>query len=178
MVKVSKGSTLLEVMLYAAVNAGLIIIVFITITLIQRTMLEQKNLRKQLVENTIVFDLLRRDIMSARGYPSCWDATLLYFEQELLDARSTPYQRWIGWHIVHHKTKHGINRIEGIYDVSAKKWHSKKKTDFFPCSITTLSHTLLYAKNNLIKAVNIQYGTKKESSKNFLITLRNRSMEH
>ncbi len=173
--KMKQAFILLEVMLYATINALLIITVFTVIACIQRTMLEQKYLRIQLNNNNTVIHLLQRDLMSAHYQPQSWAQEAIIFKRNIFDQQANPYQSSIGWQ----PKKNGLNRIEGTYSVTTKQWLSKKKTDFFPCSITSMTHTKHYNQShNSITAVTISYQTitmpkAPPITKFFLVSLRN-----
>ncbi len=172
--------TIIEVTLYTAINTILVIIIFSVVTNIQKTMLEQQNIRTYAIQDTLVLSLLWRDIISASCNSSLWEREKLIFKREIYDQQGKEVETWIGWECCNQASKRGLNRIEGLYNHQEHRWLHKKKTDFFGCSLTDIAHNMLISpKTALVTGVTMSYASNAVPDSNskkmtFFIALRNR----
>lgn len=154
----SPAFTLLEIMLYMVIQSILLLAVLTVVTQVQKTIIQQKNVRSQILNNRLVLDLIERDIISASCQEHDWQTHKLIFKQETIDQHNRLTLSWISWEPCTLHNKSGIKRIEGLFDPVLHVWRSKKKTDFFDCTIIRLTHALIHdSKTNTIKATKLIY---------------------
>lgn len=170
--RLQQGFTLVEVMLYAAINSVLILGMCTVSVLLHQRMIAQRLLRQQVVYNHLIITLLQRDLMQAEHRVAGWDKEWLVFAVKTLNNKFQPIMTWVGWEC----RPQGVARIAGDYDVVSRRWLIKKKTDLFACSITSLNHTRYSGYEGTIKGVRIVYRTRERADNAYehVIALRNR----
>jgi len=168
-----KAFTLVELLLY------LFFLTILTLGIFTFFVTNQKRIEKHAVfcenniRDTLVLDLLKRDLICACSQRSDWNSSDMIFKKEMLDEQGNKYPVWVGWKVV----DCGIWRIEGHYDIRIRQW-SQKNINFFGCSIT---HLALEIKpddaQRDVEFVVIKYAQKMPEQKKVieeLIRLRNR----
>ena len=113
----SKGFTLIELIIYLAIFSIFSLLAFGYISTFYRKIFTEINENKKIIRRSIVFDLLKRDLVSASPNCSYWNEKKFVFRKKHLNGQFTD----ISWQM----RKDGVYRLLGKYDFVKKKWIKK-----------------------------------------------------
>jgi hypothetical protein len=169
--KFQKSFTLVELLVYIAVTSIFIPMLFSTFSRTLCENIKNKSFHTKVIRNSLVMDLVRRDLMSASLGSNDWDTRRCIFKKKFIEGVGTPSESWIGWS---GREGVGLVRLRGEYSKNSRCW-IKKETQTFGCSIKDLSISISSqdARGNIL-AVSVCYLFFDSEHKEDRISLRNR----
>jgi hypothetical protein len=148
--KQSHAFTLLHVVTSLSLVTILGLTVFYTVNQIQLHMLRQKIYCYQTIRDTLMLDVLKRDLQSMSCYPQFLKKSDNSYKIISLSGNGLPQTADIAWQ----PTIGGFNRIKGRYDSTGDQW-IKKRTTFFESTIQQLGLQPII-EEGIVKAVDLQ----------------------
>jgi len=116
-----KAFSLIELFLYVGGASFFAILILSHFSSIQNKIIIDNKKNDLIIKNSIVLDLLRRDLYSASWNLQDWDEQNFVFRKKLLDKSGQEYVVCVGYSF----DKNGIKRIEGEYNFITKNWLKK-----------------------------------------------------
>ena len=122
--RITDGFTLIELVIYLAIFSIFSLLIFGYISTFYKKVFVDFKENKKIIRNSIVFDLLKRDLVCAKEDCNYWNEKDFVFRKNLLNGQFTD----ISWQM----RKDGIYRLLGKYDFIKKRWIKKNtaKLDF------------------------------------------------
>lgn len=152
--KCSNAFTLLHVVTSLSLVSILGLILFFTVNQVQLHLLRQKSFCYETIRDTLMLDVLKRDLQSM----SCYELDLNRSDNTIkilsLSRNGLPQTTDIMWQ----PTMGGFSRIKGSYDSTRHQW-IKKRTLFFESTIKELRIQPIQ-EEGIIKAVELGVSTR------------------
>ena len=158
---IKKAFTLIELVVYLAIFSVFSLLIFGYVSTFYKKVFIDFKENKKIIRNTIVFDLLKRDLICASESCDHWNEKDFVFRKKHLNGQFTD----VSWQM----RKEGIYRLLGKYDFVGKKWIKKNvaKLDFDFYKFSFILNKDITSKS--ISSVNISF-----DSKEIFVYLRNR----
>lgn len=112
-----KAFTLIELVIYLAIFSIFSLLALGYLSTFYGKIFKEINENKKTIRNSIVFDLLKRDLVSASPNHSYWNEKEFVFRKKHLNGYFTD----ISWQM----RKDGVYRLIGRYDFVKRKWIKK-----------------------------------------------------
>ena len=159
-IRAKESFVLIEVLVYLTLSLFLVLLLFSFFSLIQKKLTVYTVFQESVVRDSLVMDVLHRDLVSASMDRSDWNEREFVFKKEMINKKRQPVVVWVGWKVV----DKGVWRTEGVYDNVIKRW-GKRYTRLFGCKINQLQMRLqLCNKRNNVEQITIRY-TKKHDDR-------------
>lgn len=113
----SRGFTLIELVIYMTIFSGLGLLVFSWHSMIGSFFMTQSRYERMIIEEDVALDVIRRDIMCACRSSSTWDEDAFVFAKEVLNGESYA----VGFSV----RENTLYRYNGAYDFATKRWIRK-----------------------------------------------------
>ncbi|MCF7800045.1 type II secretion system GspH family protein [Candidatus Babeliales bacterium] len=130
-----KAFSLIELLLYIASVSVFSLLILNYFSSVQNKLIIDSKKDDLIIQNSIVLDLLRRDLYSASWDLNDWDEQNFVFRKKLLDGSGKFYMTCIGFSF----DKNGTKRIEGEYNFVTHKWLKKTSSiinyNFINCEL-------------------------------------------
>jgi len=154
-VKKNTGFTLIELLVYIALATLLSLSIFSFVGSTRKQIDHMRRLSSEQITVALALDLIKRDLMTADMQRSSWDLLSGVFKTSIISFSGNKNnknfritQRSVGWHTV----KHGLQRYEGEYDFTQRRWN-KKSTSLYGCPITNLKFDIRSGNNNITEDI-------------------------
>lgn len=123
--RIISAFTLIELVIYLAIFSMFSLLIFGYVSTFYKKVFIDFKENKKIIRNSIVFDLLKRDLACASESCNYWNEKDFVFRKNHIDGQFTD----ISWQM----RKDGIYRLLGKYDFIKKKWIKKNvaKLDFY-----------------------------------------------
>ncbi len=110
--------TLIELMIYLALLAGLSLLVFGFAARTYRFMLERASAQQCFIRSVVTSDLVRRDLQIASPWLTDWGMPRNTFKQLTMTSDGKPIELWVGYNV----DDKGLKRREGVYLPATGTW--------------------------------------------------------
>ncbi len=165
----NKAFTLIELLIYLVLLAGLSLLTCGFVGRTYRFMLERMQAHHAFVRLVVAEDVLRRDLQLASLWPADWDIERRVFKQLMMTQDGKPYERWVGYEV----TSTGLHRREGQFDMVTKKWIESFVT-LVNAQVHAVTMRLLGGQRQAVRAVQVSMLLRGQKERSMAVALRNR----
>ena len=158
-----QGFILIDVIIYTVLSVILSLLILSFCQRVQQEMLSTQQQLRMFVADTIVRDVVRRELQAIDENAAAHDWTHMVYHVQTLDARGNPQEFYVGWKM----HERGLVRMQGQYAKQTATWSAKTESLLpFSRKMVVLEPQLSDDKKRVISVhVHLQEDRKGEANK-------------